>query len=127
MDKITVNGADLNITNQLGILDTGTTLLEVGPDAVDTIHNQIKGAKKINNSWSVPCNTTDRVALTFQGQEFDIDPRDLAKGSGNGLCQSGIGGTTADGGEWVVSPSLRVEMVNSDYALFIHISLVLHS
>ena len=117
MDNITVNGVDLNINNQLGILDTGTTLLQVGPDFVDTIHNQISGAQKINNAWSVPCNTTDRVTLTFQGQEFDIDPRDLAKGSGKGLCPSGIGGGTADGSEWVVSPSLRVgavEVVDSD-------------
>ncbi len=74
------------------------------------IHQQIKGAASDGQGgFTVPCTTTASVAITFGGQEFTIDPRDLAftpvdPNDPQGDCISGIGaGNIGGANEWLVS------------------------
>ena len=77
------------------------------------VHKQIQGAKSDGQGgFTVPCTTKASVALTFGGQEFTIDPRDIAFQPVNandpqGDCVSGITSGNAGGpNEWLVGSSL---------------------
>ncbi|KZS92656.1 acid protease [Sistotremastrum niveocremeum HHB9708] len=94
--SVLVNGQPVITGARSSILDTGTTVICAPPDDVDAIHAAIAGAQKQpNGSFTVPCTLNDTVTLTFKGQPFDIDPRDIASFPVNvldpaGECMSGI-------------------------------------
>lgn len=75
---VSVNGQDLGLQGRTAILDTGTTLI-IAPEAdAAAVHQAIPGAKSDGQGgFTIPCTTTASVALTFGGQDFAIDPRDL--------------------------------------------------
>jgi hypothetical protein len=109
LDSVSVNNQDLGLQGRTAILDTGTTLMVVPAADAQTIHNQITGAKSDGQGgFTVPCTTTDSVALTFGGKAFAIDPRDIAftpvdPNDPTGDCVSGISAGQIGGAtEWLV-------------------------
>ncbi|TFK40260.1 aspartic peptidase domain-containing protein [Crucibulum laeve] len=94
IDSVSVNGISLGWSNRTAILDTGTTLLIAPQEDVDTIHQAIPGANFDGSGWTVPCKMSTSLALTFKGQEFPIDPRDIAflplDEDNPEMCMSGI-------------------------------------
>ncbi|KAI0360084.1 acid protease [Trametes cingulata] len=107
MDGVSVDGQDLGLQGRTAILDTGTTLI-VAPDAdAAAVHAAIPGAQSDGQGgFTIPCNTNASVALTFSGQEFAIDTRDLifAQADNTGEnCISGISAGQIDGDTtWLV-------------------------
>ena len=78
------------------------------PDAdAATIHNSIPGAQSDGQGgFTVPCSTNASVALTYGGQTFTIDPRDVARQpvDSNGNCASGIASSSGGSAtQWLVS------------------------
>ena len=72
-----VNGEDLGFDG-IGIFDTGTTLIAVPEADAQALHAKIPGSGGDGQSgYTIPCNTTAVVSLTFHGQKFDINPLDL--------------------------------------------------
>ena len=109
IDKVSLNGQDLNLVGRTGILDTGTTLLIVPPGDAQVIHQAIPGTKSDGNGgFTVPCTTNASIAITFGGKEFAIDSRDLAfapldPNNLTGDCASGIAeGQVGGPKEWLV-------------------------
>ncbi|KIY43780.1 acid protease, partial [Fistulina hepatica ATCC 64428] len=97
IDAITIASWDMGWHDRTAVIDTGTTLVVVPQPDADAIHAWIPGAKFSNSSglWTIPCNATTIVSLTFGGRPFPIDSRDLSflpvdpKELG-GQCISGI-------------------------------------
>ncbi|KAF8969251.1 aspartic peptidase A1 [Flammula alnicola] len=89
LDAVTVDGTDTGLTGRTAILDTGSKSDGQG-------------------GFTVPCTTTASVALTFGGQAFAIDPRDIAfqpvnANNPTGDCVSGItSGQIGGATEWLV-------------------------
>lgn len=111
LGQVTVNGVDLGIANKTALLDTGTTLMAASADDVKTIHDKIPGAQQGSQGWTVPCNTTAVLALTFGGQAFPINVLDLARGSATqktGDCGSGISVSPTAGDRWLVRHSFQL-------------------
>jgi hypothetical protein len=109
LDAVSVDGTDLGLSGRTAILDTGTTLMVVPANDAATIHNSIPGAASDGQGgFTVPCTTTASVALTFGGQAFAIDPRDIAfqpvdANNPQGDCTSGItAGSIGGANEWLV-------------------------
>lgn len=109
LDAATVNGVDTGLSGRTTILDTGTTLMVLPASDAQTIHNQIQGAQSDGQGgFTVPCTMTESVALTYNGQVFAIDPRDIAFSPVNpndptGTCTSGItSGNIGGATEWLV-------------------------
>jgi hypothetical protein len=109
LDAVSVDGTNLGLSGRTAILDTGTTLMVVPPADAQTIHNSIQGAASDGQGgFTVPCTTTASVALTFGGQAFAIDPRDIAfqpidPNNPTGNCTSGItSGQIGGADEWLV-------------------------
>lgn len=110
MAAVTVNGQDLGLQGRTAILDTGTTLIIAPPSDAAAVHAAIPGAQSDGQGgFTIPCTTTASVALTFGGQSFAIDTRDLLFAPVNandltGDCVSGISSGQIGGAtEWLVS------------------------
>jgi len=103
LDEAKIDGQPLEFQGRTAILDTGTTLAILPIDDAVAVHEQIPGATSDGQGgFTVPCNTTTVLSLTFGNQAFDIDPRDLAfiplrRGDVNGDCISGITAGAIDG------------------------------
>ncbi|KAK0193667.1 acid protease [Armillaria mellea] len=109
MDSITVDGTDTGLSGRLAILDTGTTLIIAPQSDATAVHQLISGAQSDGQgSFTIPCTSNASVALTFGGQEFTIDTRDLAftpvdANDPTGDCVSGISsGNVGANNEWLV-------------------------
>ncbi|KAK0450070.1 acid protease [Armillaria borealis] len=109
MDSITVDGTDTGLSGRLAILDTGTTLIIAPESDAVAVHKLISGAQSAGQgSFTIPCTANTSVALTFGGQEFAIDARDLAftpvdANDPTGDCVSGISsGNVGADNEWLV-------------------------
>jgi len=110
LNDTAVGGQSLGLQGRSAILDTGTTLMIVPTADAVAIHQQIPGATFDGTStFTVPCNTNTTVSLTFGGQTFDIDPRDLAftpvngNNFNSGDCISGISaGDIGSADQWLV-------------------------
>lgn len=109
MDSITVDGTDSGLSGRLAILDTGTTLIIAPQSDAVAVHKLISGAQSAGQgSFTIPCTANTSVALTFGGQEFTIDARDLAitpvdASDPTGDCVSGIAsGNVGADNEWLV-------------------------
>ncbi|EJF64597.1 acid protease [Dichomitus squalens LYAD-421 SS1] len=107
MDGVTVDGQDTGLQGRSAILDTGTTLIVAPPADATAVHQLIDGAQDDGQGgFTIPCNTNASVALSFGGQEFAIDTRDLvfAQADATGTnCVSGISsGQIVDDVTWLV-------------------------
>jgi len=109
LDGASVNGKDLGLTGRTAILDTGTTLIIAPAADATAIHRQIPGAKSDGQGgFTIPCTTTAKVAMTFGGKTFEIQPQDMTfvpinANDPKGDCVSGISSGTIGGPqEWLV-------------------------
>lgn len=109
MDAVSVGGTDVGLTGRTAILDTGTTLIIAPPADAAAVHAAIPGsASDGQGGFTIPCTTSSQVALTFGGQSFAIDPRDLLfapvdQNNPTGDCVSGISSGQIGGAqEWLV-------------------------
>jgi len=109
MGAVTVNGNDLGLDGRTAILDTGTTLIIAPTADAEAVHAQIPGAKSDGQGgFTIPCTSTAQLALSFGGQVFQVDPRDLLFSPVNpndptGDCVSGISSGQIGGAtEWLV-------------------------
>jgi len=99
MDAVGIEGgATLTSRKRTGIHDTGTTGIVAPIKDADELHKLIGAKSAGDGSYTLPCNTNATVTLTFGGQAFTIDPRDLAEGgpvdekNPDGECFSAITG-----------------------------------
>ncbi|KLO12797.1 acid protease [Schizopora paradoxa] len=109
MSDIAVNGQSLGLNGRTAILDTGTTLIIAPNSDAAAVHAAIPGAQSDGQGgFTIPCTSNATVALTFSGQQFDIDPRDILFSPVNpndptGDCVSGISSGQIGGAtEWLV-------------------------
>jgi len=85
-------------------LDTG---IQVPTHVAQKIYSCIPGSYPVSNTvWSIPCNSTFPVTLTFGGKPFTMSERDTIKKFSNGTCHGAITGGAHKLGQ-VGAPFLR--------------------
>ena len=107
--NISVGGKDIGLQNRTAIFDTGSATIIAPEDDARTLHTAIPGAESINDGgYTIPCNNTAVVSLTFGGRTFDINPIDLLfipvdRNDPKGRCYSSISSTLVFGGpkQWL--------------------------
>jgi len=109
MDKVSFGGRDLGLAGRTAILDTGTTLIVAPKRDADAVHAAIPGSKSDGQGgYYIPCTTRQSLSLTFGGEEFPIDPRDMLflpvdQNNLEGDCISAISsGQVGQENEWLV-------------------------
>jgi hypothetical protein len=73
----------------------------------EKIYSYIPGSNSVSETiWSIPCDSTFPVTLTFSGQPFTISERDTIKKNPDGTCHGVIIGGADKIGQ-VGAPFLR--------------------
>ncbi|TFY81195.1 hypothetical protein EWM64_g2816 [Hericium alpestre] len=94
---LSVNGKSA-LSRTAAIVDTGTTQIIGDPDTVKSIYSQISGAKSASQYgdgiYTIPCDFSTPISLTFSGKSFDVDPKNFNIGSAD--SNSCIGGLASD-------------------------------
>lgn len=77
-------------TEKTAVIDTGSTYLYVPPSDAAHIHSAIPGAVQASGSsvWTVPCNTTSNLTLTFNSGSYSIPAEDWISSMGSDNCAS---------------------------------------
>lgn len=101
---ITVNG---NVITQGAsiITDSGTTVVFGPTDAVKSVF-QAAGIQAVENQNGVTgyyaCDQPPQIGVSFNGQNFNIEPSALAFASNGNNCTASVHGSDSFGGQWLV-------------------------
>ncbi|KAI0318428.1 acid protease [Amylostereum chailletii] len=106
LDAFNVNGKEV-VSGTPSIIDTGTTLIIGDTSSVDAVYAKIPGSKdQGDGAWSIPCDFSTPLSITFAGQQFSIDPATFTVGqieSGSSDCLGGLSADENIGDEfWIV-------------------------
>ncbi|KAK0557926.1 hypothetical protein OC846_000221 [Tilletia horrida] len=88
IQSMTIQGRTASLNGQYAVIDTGTTLIAAPPNLVAAFYGQIANSQPIDGGfWVYPCTTSVKLALTFDGSTYNINPEDFNFGSaGQGYC-----------------------------------------
>ncbi len=85
-------------------LDTG---IQISTDMASQIYSGVPGSQAVSGTvWSLPCNSTFSLTLTFGGKPFTMSERDTIVKSPNGTCTGVVTGG-AQGLAQVGAPFMR--------------------
>lgn len=97
------NGKTAGIKGRLAYIDSGTTFVFGPPSDVAAVHKLIPGSTSSDGgvTYSVPCDSTAPVTVTFSGVSYSISPQDWIARNGAG-CTSTIFGHEVVTGAWLL-------------------------
>lgn len=100
-----VNGNIAGLGGRTAIIDSGTSYVLMPHDDAVQLHELISGYKTDGvEGFTVPCDSTAKVQLTFGSITYDIQPADYVGGqTANGQCATNIIGRQTFGArQWLV-------------------------
>ncbi|KAI0319007.1 aspartic peptidase domain-containing protein [Amylostereum chailletii] len=114
--ELTLGGTAINIgsaSNNLAAIDTGTTLVGGPTAAVTAFWDAVDNSQSLGNQmpgfWAYPCSTSLKVAFSFGGKSWPLNPADLTLGQlSRTLCIGAIfdvtqGASVGSGNpEWII-------------------------
>ncbi|KAM5538930.1 hypothetical protein V8D89_007425 [Ganoderma adspersum] len=123
LDGLSVNNTQSVSANLTAAIDTGTTLIYLPFDVADDFYALIPGSASAMQYgagfYTVPCDTTMRVALILRGETFAIHPGDFNLGRTDADSNDCVGGILALGHGF--PPNLAIigdEFLKSWYSIF---------
>ncbi|KAG1805336.1 aspartic peptidase domain-containing protein [Suillus subaureus] len=109
LDGLSRNGEDMMVPTDKAqaIVDTGTALIVTKPENAVKYYENIKGARAVDEIWTVPCDTIGLFAptLTFGGQLFPVSSSTFNLGpvhEGSTDCIAGLTGMPGIGEHWII-------------------------
>ncbi|KAH8716050.1 Aspartic-type endopeptidase ctsD [Beauveria bassiana] len=115
LDDMSFNGDKAGVGGKFAYIDTGTTYI-FGPSSItDKLHAVITGSKKQGAYYSVPCDSTTPIIVTFSGVDYKIPAKDwIAPKNKDGTCFSNIYGQEVVKDSWL----LGATFLKNVYAVF---------
>ncbi|KAG2041118.1 acid protease [Suillus americanus] len=109
LDGLSRNGEDMVVPTDKAqaIVDTGTAFIVTTPENAVKYYEDIKGARAVDEIWTVPCDTIGSFAptLTFGGQLFPVSASTFNLGpvhEGSTDCIAGLTGMPGIGEHWII-------------------------
>jgi hypothetical protein len=104
LDDISYDGEKSGAGGVRSYIDTGTSFIFASPERVKKFHSLIPGAESSDGAtWRVPCDSKGKLALSFEGGDFEISPKDwISPQNSNGKCTSNIYGIEIVPGSWLL-------------------------
>ncbi|PNY29633.1 Aspartic-type endopeptidase ctsD [Tolypocladium capitatum] len=104
IDDFAYGGKKAQVGGIKSYIDTGTTFIFGPADMVKKVHSVIPGSESSDGStYTVPCDSTKPLTLTFSGVDFKISPQDWISPKDNaGKCTSNIYGHEVVKGSWLL-------------------------
>jgi len=108
-DSITYlsGGANQTAQGSVASVDLYHSVIQLSTASATSIYNGIAGSRQLaDNKWSIPCNSTFPVTLTFAGKPFTIYERDTIQKQPDGSCNGAVVGGAGAVGK-IGAPFLR--------------------
>jgi hypothetical protein len=105
--RFLANGTNQTVSGSLASVDIYHPGIQVTNDVASQIYAGIPQAKALSETlWSIPCNTSFALTLTFAGKPFTMSERDTLVKQADGSCTGVVTGGAAEIGK-VGAPFLR--------------------
>ncbi|KAF9273092.1 hypothetical protein BGZ68_001801 [Mortierella alpina] len=78
VDDVSAEGLEGN-PGYPAVIDTGANLMVLPGDLPEKINSKIKGSRKFDNIWTVPCKGTSILTFKIEGKTFSVPAADLAR------------------------------------------------
>ncbi|KAM0520718.1 hypothetical protein ACHAPE_003116 [Trichoderma viride] len=116
LDDMSYNGKKGNVGGIDAYIDTGTSYIFGPSKNVKALHAVINGAQSSDGvTWTVPCDTTTPLVVTFSGVDFAISPKDwISPKDSSGKCTSNVYGYEVVQGSWLFGDTF----LKNVYAVF---------
>jgi hypothetical protein len=116
VDSASVGGKTVAIQPGVtAILDSGTSLMLLPAADADAVNLQIPGAVKNGETYTIPCDASAPVSLTFGGKAYGVDPKNYVGAKNGTACTSNIVGRQTFGAtEWLLGDTF----LKNVYTLF---------
>ncbi|TQV99999.1 hypothetical protein V2A60_005413 [Cordyceps javanica] len=115
LDDMSFDGKKAGVGGKLAYIDTGTTYIFAPSAVTDKLHAVIAGSSKEGNSYSVPCDTTKPITVTFSGVDYEIPAKDwVSRKNQDGHCMSNIYGQEVVKNSWLMGATF----LKNVYAVF---------
>ncbi|KAG1802229.1 acid protease [Suillus plorans] len=109
LDRLSQNGEDMIVPTDKAqaIVDTGTAFIATDPENAAKYYENVKGARAVDEIWTVPCDTIGLYAptLTFGGRLFPVSSSTFNLGpvhEGSTDCIAGLTGMPGIGEHWII-------------------------
>ncbi|POR32963.1 Aspartic-type endopeptidase ctsD [Tolypocladium paradoxum] len=104
IDDIAYDGKKAQVGGVKSYIDTGTSFIFGPEDMVKKLHSVIPGSQSSDGmTYTVPCDSTKPLTLTFSGVDFMISPKDwISPEATSGKCTSNIYGRDVVKGSWLL-------------------------
>ncbi|UKZ78352.1 hypothetical protein TrVFT333_006089 [Trichoderma virens FT-333] len=116
LDDMSYNGKKASAGGINAYIDTGTSYMFGPAKNVKALHSVIDGAQSSDGvTWTVPCDTTTPIVVTFSGVDHSISPEDwVSPKDSTGKCTSNVYGYEVVSGSWLFGDTF----LKNVYAVF---------
>jgi hypothetical protein len=98
-----VDGKKVGLTGRTAIVDSGTSFVLIPQADAVTLHQAIPNSSQNGESFTVPCDATNKVQIIFGSVTYDISPKDyVGQPSGSGCASNIIGRQVFGSTQWLV-------------------------
>ena len=104
VDDMFVGDKACNFKSKSAIIDTGTSYALMPPSDAKTLHALIPGSAASGESFTVPCDASTKVEVSFSKVKYSISPKDYVgkRGSGNTCASNIIGHQPFGPDQWIL-------------------------
>lgn len=104
VDDIFVDSKPCKFSGKSAIIDTGTSYALMPPSDAKTLHGLIPGSSSSGEAYTVPCDASSVVEVSFSQVKYTISPRDYVgkKSSGNTCASNIIGHQPFGPDQWIL-------------------------
>lgn len=98
-----VDGKKVGTTGRTAIIDSGTSFILMPQDDAAKLHKAIPNSSQNDESFTVPCDSTNKVQIVFGTVTYDISPKDyIGNPSGSGCASNIIGRQVFGSKQWLL-------------------------
>ena len=76
MEDFRLDDNSLDLGTRTAIIDSGSSFIIIPPADAEKLHDLIPGSGLIGDEYTIPCDTTKTVQMSFSGKSFDISSAD---------------------------------------------------
>jgi cathepsin D len=104
VDDMFVGGKACNFKSKSAIIDTGTSYALMPPSDAKILHGLIPGSSASGESYTVPCDASTTLEVSFSRIKYSISPKDYVgkRGSGNTCASNIIGHQPFGPDQWIL-------------------------
>ena len=106
VDDFEINSQSLDFGLRTVLIDSGTSFIVMPPADAEGLHSSISGSAMANGQYTIPCNASEDITVTFSGTKYSISNEDYvgpvaSNGDGRSCLSNFISLTVFSDTQWI--------------------------